>query len=297
MLINRLSGGLGNQLFQYTFGLYLELIYRRKVLTDAAYLSANRGALLLTQRDYSLGIFKVRPRFCNQWHLALFQQSRYWRLNALAEKLFDIRAYQHVEESDNFSGAEHLPRHALLTGIWQDYRYVQAVAAELRKQLQFRHGLVKEALHWQQKIDNQSIAVALHVRRGDYLKPHVARLLPPLAWDYYLYAIEKVQRQFGSEAFFYVFSDDTEWCRTQFATIGIPYAIVPNHFDNQPFADFQLMTRCRHFVIANSTFSWWGAWLGAAPDKQIWTPAQWYATPELNREKRSKLVPPDWHTV
>lgn len=297
MLINRLSGGLGNQLFQYAFGLYLEKIYQRRVLTDAAYLSANKGAQLLTQRDYSLAIFNIRPKFCNQWHLALFQQSRYWRLNALAEKFFDVHSYQPIEESDDFLVAEHLPRHALMTGNWQDNRYVQAVTTELRKQLQFRDRLTKEALHWQQKIDNQPVAVALHVRRGDYLKPHVAQLLPPLSWDYYVQAIQQVQQQCGEQAFFYVFSDDTEWCQRQFATMDIPCAIVPNSFDNQPFADFQLMTRCRHFVTANSTFSWWGAWLGAAPDKQVWTPSRWYATPELNQQKRVKLIPPDWHTV
>jgi hypothetical protein len=296
MLINRLSGGLGNQLFQYAFGLYLELIHQRRVLTDAAYLSANKNAPLLTQRHYSLHIFNIRPKFCNQWHLSLFQQSRYWRLNALAEKFFNTHLYQQIEESDDFS-VEQLSDHALLTGNWQDYRYVQAVATELRKQLQFRNSLTKEALQWQQKIDNQPVAVALHVRRGDYLKPHVAQMLPPLSWDYYLQAIEQVQQQFGRQAFFYVFSDDTKWCRGQFASMDIPYAIVPNNFENQMFADFQLMTHCRHFVIANSTFSWWGAWLGTAADKQVWTPAQWYATPELNQQKRAKLIPPDWHSI
>ncbi|WP_448520556.1 alpha-1,2-fucosyltransferase [Rhodoflexus sp.] len=297
MLINRLSGGMGNQLFQYAFGLYLELIGKRKVLLDAAYLSENRHAALLTHRDYSLNIFSIKPNFCNQWHLALFQQSRYWRLNALAEKIFDIRRYQIVEEIGNFTGTDTLPSHALLLGHWQDYRYVRAVEPTLRKQLQFRKPLKGEALQWQQRIDNEPVAVAMHVRRGDYLKPHVAQSLPPLPLDYYERAVRQVLDSQGESAFFYIFSDDTDWCKKTFASSDFSHEVVPNNIDNQPFADFQLMTRCRHFIIANSTFSWWGAWLGTAPDKQVWTPARWYATPELNQQKRTKLVPPEWHTV
>lgn len=297
MLINRLTGGMGNQLFQYVFGLYVEQVTGRKVLLDAAYLSENRHAALLTQRDYSLHIFCIKPRFANQWHLALFQQSRYWRLNALAEKLFDISRYKIVDEYGNFTTVEQLPPHTLLLGHWQNYKYVQAVESLLRQELQFRQPLKGEALQWQQRIDNEPIAIALHVRRGDYLKPHISQQLPPLPMDYYKNAIARVREQFGEHAFFYIFSEDTAWCREQFARIGIPHEVVPSNLDNQPFADFQLMTRCRHFIIANSTFSWWGAWLGTAPDKQVWAPARWYATPELNAQKRTKLVPPEWHII
>lgn len=297
MLINRLSGGLGNQLFQYAFGVYLEEKLGQKVWLDAAYLSENRHAALLTQRDYSLHIFKIRPRFCNQWHLALFQQSRYWRLNALAEKTFNLSDYKIITESDEDTQVETIHPPALLQGTWQDYKYVQATEPILRQRLQFRQAPKGEALRWQQRIDSEPVAIALHVRRGDYLKPHVSQLLPPLPMDYYKNAVSCVYERVGDKAFFYVFSDDTAWCREQFARIGLPHEVVPNYFENHPFADFQLMTRCRHFIIANSTFSWWGAWLGNAPDKQVWTPARWYATPELNRQKRTKLIPPRWHTV
>jgi hypothetical protein len=297
MLINRLSGGLGNQLFQYAFGIYLESVHQRKVWLDAAYLSENKGADLLTHRDYNLDIFNIRPRFCHQWHLALFQQSRYWQLNALAEKFLDPSNYQIVEEIDDFINIDALPRHALLIGYWQDYRYIQAVEPVLRRCLRFRRKLKGEALLWQQRIDNEPTAVALHVRRGDYLRPHVAQLLPPLSLDYYKRAIEQVIESQYNRIFFYIFSDDTEWCRQTFSALDFPHTVVPNKFENHPFADFQLMTHCKHFIIANSTFSWWGAWLGAAPDKQVWAPARWYATAELNQQKRTKLVPQEWHVV
>ncbi|MCS7019903.1 MAG: alpha-1,2-fucosyltransferase [Cytophagales bacterium] len=298
MLINRLSGGLGNQLFQYAFGMYLEHLHQKKVWLDAMYLSENRHAVLLTQRDYSLHIFKICPRFCNQWHLALFQQSRYWRLNALATKIFDLTHYKIIEENDDPINPEEIYPPALLQGTWQDYRYVQAVETILRQHLQFRYSLKGAAKEWQQRIDKEPIAVALHVRRGDYLKPHISQLLPPLPVSYYKAAVSQVCEKFGEKAFFYIFSDDTQWCREQFARISLPHEVVPNQFaDNQPFADFQLMTRCRHFIIANSTFSWWGAWLGTAPDKQVWAPAHWFADAELNQRKRTRLIPPEWHTV
>ncbi|MCS6967537.1 MAG: alpha-1,2-fucosyltransferase [Cytophagales bacterium] len=294
MLIVRLMGGLGNQLFQYAFSLWLQGRYKKKVWLDAQALSENRHEPLLTQREYSLHIFKMRPLICNQWHRAYFQQSRYWRLNALAAKLFDLSKYHCIEENDNFS-ADNLPENALLLGYWQDLRYVQGVETLLRRHLQFRHALKGQALNWQRAIQAQQVPVAVHVRRGDYLKPHVAKELAPLPPAYYQQALQEVKERFEN-AFFYIFSDDTQWCQTFFTQMKFPCAIVPNNFE-QPFADFQLMTQCRHFIIANSTFSWWGAWLSQAPDKQVWSPKRWYAVEELNRIRRPKLVPSCWHSI
>ena len=135
-----------------------------------------------------------------------------------------------------------------------------------------------------------SNAVSLHVRRGDYVSdPATNRFHGTCSPDYYRQAVDYVIGRAGVPHLF-VFSDDQEWTRA-----NLQFAVPRRSSSANPpdcgYRDMQLMARCRHHIIANSSFSWWGAWLNPSPEKIVVAPKQWFSSP---RNDTRDLVPPNW---
>jgi hypothetical protein len=131
------------------------------------------------------------------------------------------------------------------------------------------------------------------VRRGDYLKPRVRVAFGDICTpDYYREAIAYICKKITNPAFF-IFSDDLPWVKEQ---LPLPDAVyVTGNTGLAGFRDLQLMSRCKHHIIANSTFSWWGAWLNQTPDKIVVAPAKWGHNQFKNFSE--KLLPPSWHRI
>jgi hypothetical protein len=132
-------------------------------------------------------------------------------------------------------------------------------------------------------------SVSLHVRRGDYVThAATAKVLNPCSLDYYHKAIECVSRTVTSPHFF-VFSDDPAWAQRNLK-ITFPTKYIDKNSGSQNYVDMHLMTHCKHNIIANSSFSWWGAWLNKNPDKLVIAPTNWFANGIDDRD----LIPPEW---
>jgi hypothetical protein len=166
----------------------------------------------------------------------------------------------------------------LLHGYWQSPRYFRSVAEDLRRELAPSGALPPPADDLLRRIGSVE-SVGVHVRRGDYVASDaVRRRMAACGTSYYAAAAEIVRRRVRDPVAF-VFSNDPDWCRDHLR-LGLPTTIVSVRSDRRDDDEFRLLAACRHHVIANSTWSWWAAWLGARPGQVVVAPAAWYAAPE-----------------
>ena len=143
---------------------------------------------------------------------------------------------------------------------------------------------------------SDELSVALHVRRGDLVDdPYYSKSVGTLGLSYYETALERLRSRLP-DARVYVFSDDPTWCARHLPKV-LPTEIVSGQVTLSPVEDFVAMKACRHFVIANSTFSWWTAWLGTHPDKQIISPTAFSGNPALGRLTCCRIAGKKWNPV
>jgi Glycosyl transferase family 11 len=295
-----LRGGLGNQMFQYALGVALAQANGTHVKLDAVYLLDRLPRRKYTFRDCDLDIFTMN----NTPNLTSLSQAAYrvpvpgfWlgidamstgtRVLAGAERV--VREKSHAFDSGILKERGDL----LLVGYWQSEKYFADAMEELRKAFRFKHPLEGEAEGVSRQI-RSSNSVSLHIRRGDYAAfKHVEQTMGPTNLSYYEKAagyINEQSKRMGIEVpTFFVFSDDIEWCKTR---LKLPFPTV--YLDQSsagPKAShhLQMMSLCRNNIIANSTFSWWGAWLNANPEKIVIAPERWFAD-----KANEDLIPQCW---
>lgn len=177
----------------------------------------------------------------------------------------------------------------LVRGSWQNFRYAELVQDELRQLFRFDESAVKNT-----KILNAircTESVSLHIRRGDYLKSSNSALCVIKDADYYAKCMSFVQGRTQKECTFFVFSDDLDWCRKTFD--GDNFVFVADNMGDNSYLDMFLMSQCKHNIIANSTFSWWGAWLNANPNKIVCAPSCW----TNDGVESSTFCPPSWNFI
>ena len=161
--------------------------------------------------------------------------------------------------------------------------------SELRRELVPRQPLEGNNLEMVRRITS-SRAVSVHIRRGDYVSNPITRAYHGLCGpDYYSRAVEQISNTVDSPNFF-VFSDDKAWAKENFDS-GFQTTFVSINDDNQDYADLSLISMCRHHIIANSSFSWWGAWLCNDPGKIVIAPRDWFRG--ANHDT-SDLLPDTW---
>lgn len=173
-----------------------------------------------------------------------------------------------------------------LDGYWQSPKYFTAVEQELRCQFRPVSELSGENARMLERISSQPLSVSIHVRRGDYVLARPQAILPH---GYYKSAAAIAARELTNPCF-YLFSDDIEWA---LKVVSLPGEIVPVKINDERngHLDLRLMSACRHHIIANSSFSWWGAWLNPSLQKIVIAPRLWMGTPDSHYPD---LYPPDW---
>jgi hypothetical protein len=285
MIIVRLCGGLGNQLFQYAVGRALAHANSAQLVLDCGWFK-NRPSSN-TPRDYEFINYPVRARVATDLEEKLGRNysdrilrrlpllSRPWRL--CREVGFDFNPNILKAGDDIY-----------LDGYWQSYRYFNHLADTLRAEL-----VPVPAPSPQDQVVLDSIdttnSVSVHVRRGDYVTHKAAAIKHGVcSLDYYRIAIQTLESDVRDPHFF-VFSDDPTWTREHLSFPG-PATFVDHNGPNTAFQDLRMMSRCKHHVIANSTFSWWGAWLNPRKDKMVVAPRNWFS----NGLAADDIAPLDW---
>lgn len=286
-IVVRLQGGLGNQMFQCALGIAASRLLKEPVTLDASALGAFH-----TPREYALDCFADPLPLATREEVEFFEWkaglSLAGRIRQRLARFRRPRRRYHQRGLGYDTAWQNLRGPLYLDGYWQDERYFEEYADEVRTRFCFARPLPPASAAAAGRITACAAPAFVHVRRGDYVSDAQTQQFHGVCGaDYFRHGIERL-RSAGADAFF-VFSEDRAWCDAHLAELpGV--AIV----DPAPaWEHLQLMSLCRHGVISNSSFSWWAAWLIPQPDKCIVTPARWFRDDQANREAAG-IIPPTW---
>jgi hypothetical protein len=286
MIITRLTGGLGNQMFQYAFGLELATRHKTELKLDIS--SYSNPALNIPPRTYDLYIFNVTATIASEAEIrTLAKRVNHDLTDRLLNRVLGVKATHIREPHFHFSqDAFGSPDNVYLNGYWQSDKYFRAVECQLRQEFTFRDPPCESARRILDKIEN-SESVCVHVRRGDFVTNPFNGLYGK---EYYDAGAEIISKTKSGLSFF-VFSDDIPWCRENLAFDG-ETVFVEDEFEPVKFRDdLRLMAACKHFIIANSSFSWWAAWLNNGADKIVVAPSRWATPTDIDK---SDMYLPGW---
>jgi hypothetical protein len=284
MIIVKLNGGLGNQLFQYALGRVLSLKNKTDLFIDNRDYSYQR-----IHSGYQLGNFNIQAKEAQEINLKPYQVIDTRNIPFVWKLTRRLKPNHIFERGHTFNpDILKLNDNKYLDGFWQDEQYFKDYENIIKSDLSFKNsaqGLNKKIL----AEINQVNAVCIHVRRGDYVTNKLAqKLLGTQPLKYYEDAIKVINEKVVNPVF-YVFSDDIAWSRKNL-NFKYPVKYIDNNREN-PTEDLRLMSNCKYFIIANSTFSWWGAWLSSYKDKIVIAPKNWFTDEERNI---NNLVPAGW---
>lgn len=288
MIITRLNGGLGNQMFQYAVAKKLAIQFNTDVVLDQT------GLENANSRKYSLTPFQLDQRLITTKEQIIFN----WKpAKSIPEKIYYkiLRKILHpvtIEESQfNFDPDILLKaeKNTYLVGWWQTEKYFSDIRTSLLNDFTIKKPLENKNLEFANKIKS-SESVSLHIRRGDYVSnPSALAHHGVCGLDYYANAIDAISKKIQNPVLF-IFSDDIQWSKENLKT-SLQVIYIENNSEDNSYEDLRLMSLCRHHIIANSSFSWWGAWLNTNESKFVIAPAKWFSNPKMNY---IDVVPSNW---
>ncbi|MEL6863365.1 MAG: alpha-1,2-fucosyltransferase [Bacteroidota bacterium] len=287
MIFIRLKGGLGNQMFQYAFGLKMAQQHHTQLSIDlSSLLDRSRGDFVY--RDYDLSIFEVVHQFTVSPALLRFlYKSKSSGVTKLVRQQIN-KGRQHIKEA-HFHYQPSLiegPDNTIYEGWFQSYRYLEGVEDRLREEFRFKMPTLPISQSLYEKMQ-ASQSVCLNVRRTDFLK---VDNLNTTNLDYFLRGARHMANLLDNPVFF-IFSDDIDWCR-EHIRLDHPMHIVDHSHKGHKFGNYlQLMSNCKHYIIPNSSFAWWAIWLNSYIDKKVIAPKKWFNDSNIDT---SDLVPSDW---
>ena len=280
MKIVKLSGGLGNQMFQYAFGQALgnETVY------ESSWFEKTKGNSDITQRSFELNFFKCTPHILEPNDFKKLKKNNKFLI------LFGIKT-KHKKITEKPFNVYNPKLLKITKGIFEGYfqcaQYYDSVREQLLKDFTPRAKINEDNQKILELIQKTN-SVSLHVRRGDYLKlQHIHGLCDI---SYYEKAIDYIALHTVNPHFF-LFSDDIKWVKENLK-INHPFTVVNiNSGKNSPW-DMWLMKNCKHNIIANSSFSWWGAWLNENPQKIVIAPQKWTTS-----NTSTDIIPHEWKRI
>jgi len=281
MVTIRLKGGLGNQMFQYAAAKSLAALHDTEVAIDKNWFYSQKDSI---PRNYELSCFdNISPKFSSgSENFFLKRKWEYLKLNKFKKFYVEPTGGDFDEKFFN------LPSDIHLEGYFQSEKYFEQNEKIIRNEFSFDAISSNDNEEMLRKIrDTESVSI--HVRRGDYVSNSKTNKKHGVCHpDYYSRAIAHIEQNVEKPVFF-VFSDDMEWTKNNLKIDQLKFYIDYNKGKGS-FEDMRLMSKCRHNIIANSSFSWWGAWLNNNSEKIVLTPKRWF-----NIERSTKdLIPNTW---
>ncbi len=287
MILVELNGGLGNQLFQYAAGLSLALHHNVELKVNTTSFS-EPNAIVGTQRHFELGNFEYAPAVASKDEIDDFLNQS--KLDNYFEKILPFyrrRIYKErrVSFDKNFY---HSKKNIYLKGNRQSEKYFIRHSTYIREKLKFK-GFVIEKVEKYGIAFRNTESVAIHIRRGDYLTDIAMDVLGLIPIDHYLKAFEYLSSQIQIQKA-YIFSDDIEWAEKNLR-LNVDTEYVSGKITSTSIEDFYLISQCKHQIIANSSFSWWAAWLNPNPNKIVIAPKKWFNNAPYDTKD---LIPESW---
>ncbi len=287
MIVVRLIGGLGNQMFQYAMARSLADISGTPVKLDIS------GYEQYTLRRFELGDFNIRAEIASKSDIDFFRvdlnRDALWQRVKRRLPFFTPKMVYNEKSFSYDSRLRNSVPPVYFDGYWQTEKYFEDNAAAIRNDFTLFARLDAANLEQLRHIEHSN-AVSLHVRRGDYVNdPNTHECHGVCSTDYYRDAVACMADRVGPLQLF-IFSDDHQWAKANL-DFGYPATFVTVNSDKKGVFDMMLMRHCKHHIIANSSFSWWGAWLNPSPDKTVIAPRRWFN--KMKQDTRD-LLPSAW---
>ncbi len=281
VIIVRLLGGLGNQLFQYAFGRQLAVVHNKVLKLDLNFYQLPQSKWAV--RTYDLNHFKIQFQPATAQELAPFQKylkQNFFskilrRLNFLGQQSWRPYYFEPLGKNFTFNPrlfTARLPSIVYFDGYWQSEKYFINIEDIIRNEFEFIESPDAHNQALLEEIESCN-SVAVHIRHGDNATK-IAAHHGVLPIGYYNSAIKQILDQVPDPNF-YVFSDDPVWAKENLKTDS-PVNFVEHNGEARHHEDLRLMSRCKHHIIGNSTFSWWGAWLGKKPGQLVYAPKRYH---------------------
>lgn len=284
-LVVKISGGLGNQMFQYSFAKALENHYNSKVYFNIGFYDKQNPRKI---ELYNFGI-KLAP--VSKFNRFLFQLDSVRFYVRPFIKLARLIFRPIVINETNFSYTPEVFKKEgffYYDGYWQTEKYFKSVEFEIRNVFKFK--LENENIQKEVNFIESSVSIGVHIRRSDYVSNlHVKSLLGGLGINYYKRAMQKMLELTNKPTFVF-FSDDIGWVKDNFPQQENYFYINGNI---SGFESMGLLSLCKHQIIANSSFSWWAAWLNSNKEKIVIAPNRWFANNAMQAQA-SDIIPESW---
>ncbi|MGE5402747.1 MAG: alpha-1,2-fucosyltransferase [Ignavibacteriales bacterium] len=288
MIIVKLKGGLGNQMFQYAMGRMLAIKNNTSLKLDISEFENKQILSHVTLRSYDLSHFNIVEEIATKEEIYAIAKISNNIISKIINKVKPTKYKCFVAEKKYGYDSRYLDisRNTYIDGYWQSTKYIDSIRDILRNEFTLREplcGLYKDIAN---KITSTN-SVSLHIRRGDYVSNKVnSQIYNVCDPGYYSSAMEYINKKVSNPQYF-VFSDDPEWVKENIKTRDM--FIVDENSIN--YIDLYLMSLCKHNIIANSSFSWWGGWLNSFKEKIVIAPEVWFKKPSYNIKD---LMPSSW---
>jgi hypothetical protein len=291
MIIVQLNGGLGNQLFQYAFARCLAEKRNTRLLLD---ISVYNSSGLRLHEFYALEPYNIHADIANYSDVSFFYPKNVFQKYRKKFMYFlGMGKIKQVYEKKWFTfdaKTFSCPDSVYLCGFWQSEKYFKDIETIIREEFSLRNPLTQNSLNASRKINSRQNTVSLHIRRGDYVSDtRTNSLFGVCSLEYYRNCISYLEKKLGFLNIF-IFSDDPSWVKENFH-IKHPHFFIDHNGVKYAYEDMYLMSLCEHNIIANSSFSWWGAWLNKNSNKIICTPKNWTKLEDTNC---NDLIPEGW---
>lgn len=290
MIIVKLIGGLGNQMFQYAAGKFLAA----RLGTDLFFDISGFAKEGYTKREYALDVFDLTAKFASQNEINKLKYINnparyYWhRLNVKINPFYKS-TYFREKQFNYMQNILDLFGDVYMEGQWQTEKYFSSQASQIIKDFTPRNASVFRKDDWYFKIKNTN-SVSIHIRRGDYVScPKFKKYFYTMTPSYYQKSLKMLAKKTGKLVVF-IFGKDQKWAR-KFLKFPLETFYIKSGKGEHDAKDMWLMSQCKHNIIANSSFSWWGAWLNQNPNKIVVAPQKWFKDSSINT---SDLIPEKW---
>lgn len=293
MIISKVISGLGNQLFQYALGRQISIEKNTPLKLDTTFFNSQ------DLRSYKLNNYNINADIASSEEINYFLYK--YNTNMLSsrvlrktEKLLPRTKRKLFKEEVPWQYEPELFKvssNIYIDGYWQHYKYFENIDPLIFKELTIKSPYTDFVQSTIQHIIGNENSVSIHIRRGDYITDKQANnLMGVLPLNYYYSAIDIIKQRILNPTF-YIFSDDLEWVKNNLS-ISSPCRYIDGGKD---YFDLDLMSKCKHNIIANSSFSWWGAFLNKNINKIVIAPKQWVLPESIN--KNIELIFPSWTKI